>query len=266
MKQIICINWGTKYGPRYVNRLYAGVARNVTPPFRFVCFCDDPSGMRPEVETQPLPEIDYEIPRTRTGIWPKSRLWGAKLGDLSGPVLFLDLDVIVTGSLDPLFEYGAPEKVVLARNPSNLLEKLGQTSVFRFPVGGLLPLQERFKADPQAIAETYRYEQRFVTREAPGGPEFYPRAWVAHFRRDCRRIFPLNYLLAPKLPRDARVVLFAGHLTPQNAIEGRYGDYRQPSARAHIAALWRGKRKGSVLSHLRHFIRPSPWVAENWRE
>ena len=21
-KQIICINWGTKYGPKYINRLY----------------------------------------------------------------------------------------------------------------------------------------------------------------------------------------------------------------------------------------------------
>ncbi len=269
MKQVICINWGTKYGPPYINRLYAMVARNVTPPFRFVCFCDDPAGIRPEVEARPLPEIDYEIPETRTGIWPKSRLWGPKLADLEGSVLFLDLDVVVTGSLDPLFFHGNPEGVVMARNPSNPLEQLGQTSVFRFPVGKLRPLQEAFARDPLAIAERYRYEQRFVTRMAPGGVEFFPRGWVAHFRRDCRRTFPLNYLLPPVLPRAARVVIFAGHLAPADAIAGRYGETRQNSARRHLAALGTRYRKAGLagaFGHLRHFIRPAGWVAEHWRE
>ena len=59
--------------------------------------------------------------------------------------------------------------MILARNPNTPLERLGQTSIFRFPVGKLLPLQEKFLADPQAVADTYQFEQRFVTREAPGG-------------------------------------------------------------------------------------------------
>ena len=41
VKQVICINWGTKYGPDYVNRLYGMVARNITPPFTFTCFTDN---------------------------------------------------------------------------------------------------------------------------------------------------------------------------------------------------------------------------------
>jgi hypothetical protein len=40
-KQFICINWGTKYGADYVNRLYGMVARNTTPPFTFTCFTDN---------------------------------------------------------------------------------------------------------------------------------------------------------------------------------------------------------------------------------
>ncbi|SPJ24226.1 glycosyl transferase [Palleronia abyssalis] len=266
MKQVICIHWGTKYGPPYINRLYGMVARNITPPFRFICFCDDPTGIRPEVETLPLPEIDYEIPKTRSGIWPKSRLWGARLGDLSGPVLFLDLDLLVTGSLDPFFEFGAPDDVILSRNPSNPLERLGQTSVFRFPVGKLLPLQEIFKADPLGVAEAYRYEQRFVTRNAPGGVKLFPRGWVAHFRRDCRRITPLNYLLPPKQPKDARIVIFPGHLTPEDAILGRYNANGATSAREHLRRLLTGRVKSRRLGHIRHFIRPAPWVADHWRE
>ena len=66
--------------------------------------------------------------------------------------------------------------MILARNPNTPLERLGQTSIFRFPVGKLLPLQEKFLADPQGVADTYQFEQRFVTREAPGGVALLARA------------------------------------------------------------------------------------------
>lgn len=75
-KQVICINWGTKYGAPYVNRLYAMVARNITPPFTFTCFTDNPSGIHPAVICEELPEIDYEIPKTKRGIWPNTALGG----------------------------------------------------------------------------------------------------------------------------------------------------------------------------------------------
>jgi len=50
MKQVVCISWGAKYGAPYINRLYGMVARNITPPFRFVAFTDTADGVRPEVE------------------------------------------------------------------------------------------------------------------------------------------------------------------------------------------------------------------------
>ena len=73
-KQIICIKWGTKYGADYVNKLYGSVARNITPPFRFVCFTDSTDGIRPEVECQDLPPSSIEMPKNTLGKWPKSRL------------------------------------------------------------------------------------------------------------------------------------------------------------------------------------------------
>lgn len=264
MKQVICINWGTKYGPDYINRLYGMVARNITPPFSFTCFTDNRTGIRPEVACEDLPPIDVEMPVGTKGIWPKARLWGPRLGALTGPVLFMDLDLVVTGSLDPFFEHGDPGDVILSPNPSNPLERLGQTSVFRFPVGALLPLQERFRADPQGIADEYRFEQRYVTRNAPGGVKLFPAGWVRHFRRHCRRPFPLNYVLPPRLPADARIVIFPGSLEPIHAIEGRYkaGDaVRSPLA--HLARTFSGAER--PLAHLRHYIRPTPWVAEHWR-
>ena len=267
-KQIICINWGTKYGPKYINRLYGMIARNISPPFRFICFCDKAKDIRDEVECAPLPELSFELPLTRKGIWPKSRLWNEKLGDLSGPVLFVDLDVVITGNLDPFFEYGEKDDVILAHNPSNPLERLGQTSVYRFPVGKLKPLLDLFASNPQKIAEEYKYEQRFVTRNTPGGIKMWPKAWVRHFRRQCRRRFPLNYFLPPKLPKDSKIVIFPGDLDPADAIAGYY--YRSVQIRRtpweHIKAGIRGERKGGLIKHLRHYILPTPWVGELWKE
>ena len=40
-RHILCMKWGTKYGPEYVNRLYAMVRRHLSGDFRFVCLTDD---------------------------------------------------------------------------------------------------------------------------------------------------------------------------------------------------------------------------------
>lgn len=266
-KQFLAIRWGRKYGPDYLNRLYGMAARHTTPPFDFWCLTDDPAGIREEVRCLPLPDLGCEPPTNTFGIWGKSRLWLPDLGGPTGPVLFMDLDVVVTGPLDPFFAHGAPEDVILARNPNTPFEKLGQTSIFRFPVGKLAPLRERFLADPQGTADRYRFEQRFVTRNAPGGVSFWPKGWVALFKWHCVPAFPLNYLRAPRLPRDARVVIFPGPLNPPDAIAGRWReDVPHRPALAHLAAGLRGERKEKLARHLRHYIRPAPWVAEHWRE
>lgn len=267
MKQVICINWGTKYGPRFINRLYAMVARNITPPFRFTCFTDDTAGIRHEVDAQPLPEIPIEIPKTRRGIWPKSRLWGERLADLTGNVLFLDLDIVITGSLDDLFTYGDPDQVILSRNAAKPFERLGQTSCFRFPVGKLLPLQEAFCADPIAISDKYVYEQRFVTRKAPGGIDLFPSPWIRHFRYQCIPLFPLNWWMTPQAGKDARVVIFPGGVHPEVAIRGGWVGREGFTLAEHLRHTSnRPKHEGTLWRYLRHYTRPTPWVAEAWRE
>ncbi|MEO0991568.1 MAG: glycosyl transferase [Pseudomonadota bacterium] len=262
-KQVICINWGTKYGPAYINRLYGMVARNITPPFRFVCFTDAVDGIRPEVETKPLPELLGSPPTNTLGQWGKSRLWAKDLGGLSGAVLFVDLDVVVTGSLDDFFSYGAPDDVILARNPAKPLHRLGQTSVYRFPIGKLSSLLEAYAKDPQGTADAYRFEQHFVTKSAPGGIRFWPRRWVRHFRLQCIPKFPLNFFLEPRKPGHSKIVIFAGAMNPPEAIAGHWNP-GEPD-RTPWQHLRHCYRTGAKLRRYRQYLHPTPWISDLWR-
>ena len=182
-------------------------------------------------------------------------------------MLFMDLDLVVVGPLDDFFSFGEPDEVILARNHNTPFERLGQTSLFRFPVGKLLPLQERFRADPQGVADDYRFEQRFVTREAPGGVRFWPEGWVRHFRFDCARPLPLNFFLPPRLPAGARVVIFPGGLLPPHAIAGHWGKhYRRARRLGAPQGLFAPGRPDPPLRYLRHYLCPPDWVREAWSE
>lgn len=261
-KQIVCINWGTKYGAPYINRLYQMVKANITPPFRFVAFTDTRAGVHPDVDCFDLPEMPGFMPERTIGQWPKSRLWAAELGDLQGPFLFVDLDVTITDSLDPFFEFGEPEDVMLARNVAKPFQKLGQTSIYRMPVGALAPLQDMFAANPQSVADKYRFEQHFVTKNAPNGVKFWPDAWVSHYRIECIPRFPLNYFFDPKPPKGTRVVIFAGALNPPDAIAGRYNKrtpYLPPLS--HIKRALSSDKKWKAI---RQYVRPAPWVKAIW--
>lgn len=261
-KQIVCINWGTKYGAPYINRLYQMVKANITPPFRFVAFTDTRDGVLPDVDCFDLPDMPGFMPERTIGQWPKSRLWAPKLGDLEGPFLFIDLDVVITGSLDPFFEFGNADDVVLARNAAKPLHKLGQTSIYRMPVGALAPLQDLFAADPQAVADEYRFEQHFVTKNAPNGVTFWPKGWVRHFRIECIPRFPLNYFIEPKAPDGTRIVIFAGGLNPTDAIAGQYNPQTP-----HLPPLEHIKRalaQEKKFKGIRQFVKPARWVKDIW--
>jgi len=68
------MKWATVYPAEDVNRLYRMVRCNVTGAPRFICFTDDKTGLRDEVESFPIPELGFEIPSDVPGKWPKQAL------------------------------------------------------------------------------------------------------------------------------------------------------------------------------------------------
>jgi hypothetical protein len=106
VRHILCMKWGTKYGPEYVNRLYAMVRRHLSGDFRFVCLTDDNTGIRSEVQCLPIPPLDLPPGIPERG-WTKLATFSQDLHGLKGTALFLDVDVVITGSLDDFFTHTA---------------------------------------------------------------------------------------------------------------------------------------------------------------
>ncbi|HCL85293.1 MAG TPA: hypothetical protein DIC45_02030 [Comamonadaceae bacterium] len=85
-RHVICMKWGRKYGPEYVNRLYAMVRRHLGGDFNFVCLTDDAAGIRPEVQCLPIPPLDLPAGIPERG-WNKLATFSADLHGLRGTAL-----------------------------------------------------------------------------------------------------------------------------------------------------------------------------------
>jgi hypothetical protein len=268
VKNILCMKWGTAYGPRDVNVLYAMVARNITGPFQLTCFTDDATGIRPEVTCLPLPQLGCEIPPDVPGKWPKVALWSKELNGLEGVALFIDLDSVIVGNIDSYFEYSDPADVITARNWLNLLGKSAQTSVFRFPIGGHSYMLEELQANTATISRKYQYEQNYVNHNIRGGIRFWPEAWTKHFRVHCMGPWPLRYLRPPILPAGARIITFPGLPGPTDAMHGRWtekSEVRTPAQ--HLKWVWQQFTGGKPWKkHLSRYVQKADWVAQHWRE
>ncbi len=241
MQTVACMRWGDRFPVEYVNKLYRGVMRNVARPTRFIAFTDDPAGLQPGVEPREIPAI--RLPTTGLGgsPWRKLALWSRDIG-LAGDLLFLDLDVVVVGALDVLFDF-APGKLAIIRDWSS--RDSGNSSVMRLPAGGAPHLVARFEADPLEIRRLYSNEQAYLSRESGLDVAFWPEAWCPGFKAMMLPRFPANHVKRVKLPADARVVVFTGHPRPHEAAEGVW------------PAPWYKKAYKRV--------RPVAWLAEHWR-
>ena len=240
---IICVKWGTKYGPDYVGKLHSMVRRNISRPFRFVCFTDDATGIPEGIETHPLPLIgieDFDAQRgwTRAHGWLKVTSFAADLAGLSGPTLFLDLDIVITGSLDPFFDVEGQFIVIKEWDKK---DATGNTSTYRFEAGGHADLIAHLANNLQSAQTDFRNEQEFVTDyfHKKGKLSYWPQGWCVSFKRHCIP-WPLGWFGTARIPEGAKIVTFHGKPNPHDAIAGRSGKwYRRVRPAAWVDELWR---------------------------
>ena len=244
-RHILCMKWGVKYGPEYVNRLYAMVRRHLSGDFRFVCLTDDSAGIRGEVECFPIPPLDVHLaPGQRDGAWKKLTTFEADLYGLQGVALFLDLDVVIVGSLDAFFT--EPGDFLIIHDYPRFWrfgERIvGNSSVYRFQLGAHADALAYFRAHTEAMRAKYRNEQDYLSHflHQQGKLSYWPAAWCPSFKYHGIPPWPTNYWKEPFVPKGAKIMVFHGECNPPDALIGR-----------------RNRRF--------RFIRPARWIAEFWR-
>jgi hypothetical protein len=250
----ICIKYGTAYGPEYVNRLRAGLARQTRLNLRFFCMTDDAAGLDSKVEVLSLPEEPFAARMEKAmetapkrGRLKKISLFRPDLiPDLDGPLLVFDLDVAIVGPIDDLRDH-APGKLCMRREwrASSRAPSLGHGSVERFDPKLHPYLYEFMARDPEAaVALGGGSEQTYTSASAARAGDFkpFPDAWIVSFKYDCRPPRPLNLLVEPRLPPDARVVCFHGRPKMDEAVEGyRAGPFQSTRACRWLREAWMGE-------------------------
>lgn len=239
-RTVICMKWGTKYGPEYVNRLYAMTRRNLDGDFRFVCLTDDTTGIRHEVECFPIPALNLPSKIPERG-WKKLVTFSRDLYGLRGTALFLDVDVVIVGSLNAFFD--EPGEFLIIHDYKRPWRITGNSSVYRFTLGAHPDVLDYFKCHMEEIRSKFRNEQAYLSDflYRQGKLKYWPKSWCPSFKYHSIPRWPTNYWQEPFLPHDARIVIFHGECNPPDALIGQ-----------------RNRRF--------RFIKAARWVDQHWCE
>jgi hypothetical protein len=185
------------YRVEHVTKLRNGVARYLDASHRFVCLTDQTEAVAASgVDAIPLP-TDWP------GWWAKINLFAPGL--LTGPVLYLDLDSLVTGDLAPLIRTAPGITMVSDFTRPEMMN----SSAMAWD-GDFSAIWHSFKADPLLLRDRYDGlpgprvgDQGFihdVLRSAGQHIDTFDPAHVVSFKRSARE----------GAPENARVLSFHG--------------------------------------------------------
>lgn len=235
---VLCMKWGTKYGPEYVNRLYAMVRRHLRGDFRFVCLTDRSEGILPEVQCLPIPPLDLPPGIPERG-WTKLTTFEADLHGLQGTALFLDLDVVIVDDITPFFEQ--PGEFLIIHDWKRPWRITGNSSVYRFRLGAHADMLAYFRTHFEQVRAEVRNEQAYLSNflHQQGRLSYWPKEWCISWKYHCIPRFPTNYWRTPAPAPGTRIIIFHGVMNPPDALAGRNnGNWRH--------------------------AKPAPWIADHW--
>ena len=246
MKTILCMKWGTQYGVDFVNQLYNGVKSNITGDFRFICLTNEGEGLNPKIDILPLPDIELGSAPIYAG-WRKISTFSPQLKkapyNLSGDILFMDIDMIITGNLDAFFDHKIGEFNVI-ENWTQAGRGVGNTSVYRYNLEKCHYIFENFQSRVEDCYKQYPNSQTFTSKMVAEKMTFnyWPEKWCRSFKVHCMPPRLLRGLLTPKMPYDCKILVFHGPPKPTDAAIGNWVKHN-------------GKRR---------IMRPARWVSDLW--
>ena len=160
-------------------------------------------------------------------------------------MLFLDLDLVITGNLDRFFDFN-PGKYCVIENWTQIGENIGNTSCFRFPVGKYDYIFKKFQKNPEEVWKKFHIEQIFLSAEIKD-QIFWPSDWCKSFKHNLLPFWPLRIWKPAILPKETSIVAFTGKPDPDDVIKGK----------------WPVKKSQFYKKIYKQLTTPE-WVIENW--
>ena len=211
MLTVVSYCWGKKYDRSYVTKLAAGIRRHLAQPHRTALITDQPDLWGIFDEIWPLEHAWLtDIPGCYVRLMLFNLEWQARHNIALGHrVVCIDLDVVITGSLDPLFD--RPELFVILQgaNTSNPCPYNG--SIFMLRGGANPEVWSGFNivAARSAPFHSFPDDQGWMWNKMPdaAGWPVGPESGVYAFRKN-------KWPHDDVLPKDARLVAFPGWRDP----------------------------------------------------
>jgi len=219
MISVLCVRFGTKYGPEYVERLRNMVARHITQPYKFICLTDDPTPIT-GVDLIVQPGAGYARPW-----WHKVHMFDPGLG-LEGRILYFDLDVVIHNNIDKLVNFPDQEFRGIRDFNRKYHKNWNQlnSSVMSWPAGLHADIYNEFKRDPRR-AQQLHGDQDWIWQLGRNRIKFWPDEWIMSYKWEIRdrseilfhhqkRIF--REVRNPPIPDDCSVCVFHGDPKPED--------------------------------------------------
>ena len=204
MVNVCCVKSGTKYGAEYVNILFDMVRRNLTDgtPGRFVCFTDDPDGLSQGIDVETLP-ADLK------SWWGKLYLFSSEAFPKGDRVIYFDLDLVITGLLDPLLTYDGKFAMLQDRCYHNVLN----SGVMMWEAGAYPEIWDKWNEEgrPEFEGGDQVWIQYCLKKYVGERPDLLQALYPEKFYS-----FKLESLNKAAPPKNAMVVYFHGEPRPHN--------------------------------------------------
>ncbi len=203
--------------------------------FRFICLTDDTTGIREEVDCLPFADSNLE------GWWTKIAFFQSPLFDIEGPVLSIDLDMVIVDNIDCFFEYEQDEFCMKWDYAGH-----GHSScVMRYPAGqhghiyDNLHINDKDFATHNTVAgfkkKKYWGDQIWITEQMEGQVNLWPKTWIQKYVKECHRN-PVSLKTVEQrnernahaldlnkeeffIPHDCKIIAFSGiHFRNENEL------------------------------------------------
>ena len=209
---VVCVYWGNKYSPDYVNKLYNMVKRNLTVPHQFICYTDHPSlNFSDGIITKGLPFDQYE------GWWNKLTLFSPE-ADLKGTCLYFDLDVVILDNIDDMALFGKEDTFGVI-NDFNPASSVYNSSIMKFNNITAEHIWTSFKKDETNMMR-HHGDQQVMSHFIKSTPhcKVMPDEWTFSYKwfsREAPRIDKSQWTFNQK--PNAKVCVFHGLPNPHES-------------------------------------------------